>query len=150
MGRTLILGIGNLILSDDGVGIHAVKLLQESNEIDPAIPIVDGGTCGLDLLQYLDGTDKLIIMDASKPNGTPGKIQRITGDSVPAYLSIKTSPHEIGLPELLFAAKLSKIYPKEVVIYCVEAESLETSTTLTPKVANALGNVVKLVKEEVS
>ena len=149
MGRTLILGVGNLILSDDGVGIHAVKLLQESGEIDPSIPIVDGGTCGLDLLQYLEGLERLIILDAAKPNGSPGKISRITGEKVPAYLSIKTSPHEIGLPEMLFAAKLSNIYPKEVVIFCVEAESLETSTTLTEEVAAALPEYVERIKQEV-
>jgi len=149
MGRTLILGVGNLILTDDGVGIHAVKMLQESGEIYPDIPIVDGGTCGLDLLQYLAETDKLVILDAARSTGKPGKISRITGEKVPAYLSIKTSPHEIGLPELLFAAKLSNIYPKEVVIYCVEAESLETQVGLTPAVKAALPEMVRLVIEEV-
>lgn len=150
MRRTLILGVGNLILTDDGVGIHAVRLLQESGEIDSSIEIVDGGTCGLDLLQYLEGTDRLIILDAAKPNGSPGKISRITGDKVPAYLFIKTSPHEIGLPELLFAAKLSNIYPREVVIYCVEAENLETSTELTSRVSAALPEFIARIKQEVS
>ncbi len=121
MQRTLILGVGNLILSDDGVGIHAVRLLQEKVKFDESVQVIDGGTCGLDLLQYLEGIDRLIVLDAAKPDHSPGKITRITGEKVPAYLSIKTSPHEIGLPELLFAAKLSDIYPKEVVIYCVEA-----------------------------
>jgi hydrogenase maturation protease len=149
MGRTLILGVGNLILTDDGVGIHAVKLLQESGEIHPDIQIVDGGTCGLDLLQYVAGTDKLVILDAARNSGKPGTISRITGEKVPAYLSIKTSPHEIGLPELLFAAKLSNVYPKEVVIYCVEAESLETQVGLTQAVENALPELVRRVIEEV-
>ena len=110
--RTLILGIGNLLLSDDGVGIHAVRLLQENVKFDKSVQVIDGGTCGLDLMQYLEGMDRLIILDAAKPNHSPGKITRITGEKVPAYLSIKTSPHEIGLPELLFAAKLTDIYPK--------------------------------------
>lgn len=150
MQRTLILGVGNLILSDDGVGIHAVKLLQESGRVPADVELVDGGTCGLDLLQYLEGTARLVILDAARGAGNPGRIARITGDKVPAYLSIKTSPHEIGLPELLFAAKLSNIYPQEVVIYCVEAASLETGIGLTPAVAASLPELVDRVITEVT
>ena len=149
MQRTLILGVGNLILSDDGVGIHAVRLLQENVNLNDTIKVVDGGTCGLDLLQYLVGIDRLIVLDAAKPDHSPGKITRITGEKVPAYLSIKTSPHEIGLPELLFAAKLSDIYPKEVIIYCVEALSLETGIELSPTVEKQVENLILQVRDEV-
>lgn len=147
--RTLILGIGNLLLSDDGVGIHAVRLLQEKVNLDKAVQVVDGGTCGLDLMQYLEGVDRLIILDAAKPDHSPGKITRITGEKVPAYLSIKTSPHEIGLPELLFAAKLTDIYPREVVILCVEAASLESGVTLTPSIEERLPELIQQVHEEI-
>ncbi len=149
MQRTLILGVGNLILSDDGVGIHAVRLLQEKVKIDESVQVIDGGTCGLDLLQYLEGIDRLIVLDAAKPNQSPGKLTRITGEKVPAYLSIKTSPHEIGLPELLFAAKLSNIYPKEVVIYCVEAYSLDTGIELSPLVESQVENLIQQVQAEI-
>lgn len=147
--RTLILGIGNLLLSDDGVGIHAVRLLQEKVNFDNSVQVVDGGTCGLDLMQYLEGVDRLIILDAAKPDHTPGKITRITGEKVPAYLSIKTSPHEIGLPELLFAAKLTDIYPREVVILCVEAASLESGVVLTPAIMECLPDLIHLVQQEI-
>jgi hydrogenase maturation protease len=149
MQRTLILGVGNLILSDDGVGIHAVRLLQEKVKVNDTIMVVEGGTCGLDLLQYRVGLDRLIVLDAAKPDHSPGKITRITGEKVPAYLSIKTSPHEIGLPELLFAAKLSDIYPKEVIIYCVEALSLETGIELSPIVEKQVENLILQVRDEV-
>ena len=149
MQRTLILGVGNLILSDDGVGIHAVRLLQKKVKFDESVQVVDGGTCGLDLLQYLEGIDRLIVLDAAKPDHSPGKITRITGVKVPAYLSIKTSPHEIGLPELLFAAKLTDIYPKEVVIFCVEALSLETGIELSPIVEKQVDNLIQQVQAEI-
>jgi hydrogenase maturation protease len=148
MHRTLILGIGNLLLSDDGVGIHAVRLLREQVNFDESVLVIDGGTCGLDLLQYLEGIDRLIVLDASKPDHNPGKIIKITGEKVPAYLSIKTSPHEIGLPELLFAAKLIDIYPPEVVILCVEAGSLESSVNLSPAVEAQLGELIHQVQVE--
>jgi hydrogenase maturation protease len=150
MQRTLILGVGNLILSDDGVGIHAVRLLLEKVKLDESVQVIDGGTCGLDLLQYLEGIDRLIVLDAAKPDHSPGKLTRITGEKVPAYLSIKTSPHEIGLPELLFAAKLSDIYPKEVVIYCVEAFSLETGIELSPLVERQVENLIQQVQAEIA
>jgi hydrogenase maturation protease len=150
MHRTLILGIGNLLLSDDGVGIHAVRLLQEKVNFGESVQMIDGGTCGLDLLQYLEGIDRLIVLDASKPDHNPGKIIRITGEKVPAYLSIKTSPHEIGLPELLFAAKLTDIYPPEVVILCVEAVSLESGVTLSPLVEKQLGEIIRQVQSEIN
>ncbi len=149
MQRTLILGVGNLILSDDGVGIHAVRLLQEKVIFDESVQVIDGGTCGLDLLQYLEGIDRLIVLDAAKPDHSPGKITRITGEKVPAYLSIKTSPHEIGLPELLFAAKLSDIYPKEVIIFCVEAHSLDTGIELSPLVESQVENLIQQVQAEI-
>lgn len=149
MLRTLILGIGNLLQTDDGVGIHAVRLLQERYAFDGSIQVIDGGTCGLDLLQYLEGLDRLVIVDAAKPNGSPGKITRITGEKVPAYLSIKTSPHEIGLPELLFAAKLINIYPKEVVIYCVEARNIESGVNLSEQVDDAMFPLISMVAREV-
>ena len=147
--RILILGIGNLLLSDDGVGIHAVRFLQEKVKFDASVQVVDGGTCGLDLMQYLVGIDRLIILDAAKSKGFPGKITRITGEKVPAYLSIKTSPHEIGLPELLFAAKLTDIYPREVVILCVEADSLDSGVTLTPRVEEQIPEFIKQIQIEV-
>jgi hydrogenase maturation protease len=150
MHRTLILGIGNLLLSDDGVGIHAVRLLQEKANIDESVQVIDGGTCGLDLLQYLEGIDRLIVLDAARPNGSPGKLSRITGDKVPAYLSIKTSPHEIGLPELLFAAKLTDIYPPKVVILCVEAGSLESGIQLSQPVNTIMGEFIDRIIEELN
>jgi hydrogenase maturation protease len=150
MGRTLILGIGNLLLTDDGVGVHTLRRLQQMPGIPADVQLIDGGTCGLDLLQYVANLDRLIIIDAGKIGSTPGKITRITGDKVPAYLSLKTSPHEIGLPELLFAAKLTNVYPKEVVIYCMEAASLETGIELTPALSKNLDNLVSLVVNEVA
>jgi hydrogenase maturation protease len=149
MQRTLILGVGNLILSDDGVGIHAVRLLQEKVKFDESVQVIDGGTCGLDLLQYLEGIDRLIVLDAARPNQTPGKLMRITGEKVPAYLSIKTSPHEIGLPELLFAAKLTDIYPAEVVIFCVEAGCLDSGVCLSNPVKSALVDLITQIINEI-
>ncbi len=150
MKKTLVLGVGNLLLSDDGVGIHTIQRLQAAHRLPEEVQVVDGGTCGLDLLQFLEGIERLIIVDAAKMGKPVGTVVRLEGEQVPAYLSLKTSPHEIGLPELLFAAKLTKIYPAEVIVFGVEPESIETSLEMTPAVAARVDELVELVAAEVA
>ena len=77
MKKTLILGVGNYLMSDDGLSVHVLERLQAENFIPDDIQMIDGGTCGLDLLQYLEGVSNLIIIDAIKTrDGTPGSIIR--------------------------------------------------------------------------
>ncbi|HSJ53923.1 MAG TPA: hydrogenase maturation protease, partial [Anaerolineae bacterium] len=114
-GHILVLGTGNLLLSDDGVGIHAVWRLGELADLPEEVQVLDGGTLGLDLLYHLEGVSRLIVVDAVKAGRPPGTLARLGGDEVPAYFSQKLSPHQIGLPDLLLAARLRDLYPQEVV-----------------------------------
>jgi hydrogenase maturation protease len=145
---TLVLGTGNLLLSDDGVGVHAVRCLQERHDVPEEIRVVDGGTLGLDLLHYLEGVSHLIIVDAMETGQPPGTLRRLAGDEVPAYLSIKMSPHEIGLPDMLFAAKLRDLYPEEVVIWGVQPATMEVGLELSPQVAAHLDLLVDSIAGE--
>ena len=147
MTQILILGIGNLLLSDDGVGVQTVWRLQQK-QLPEEVQVVDGGTCGLDLLQFLEGVDRLIIVDAIKAGQPPGTLIRMANEEVPAYLALKVSPHEIGLPELLFTAKLRDIYPPEVVVLGVQPESLETGVDLSPVVAAQVDVLVEKILAE--
>jgi len=149
MTQIMILGVGNLLLTDDGIGIHAIQQLQEEYEIPEGVQVVDGGTCGLDLLQFLEGVENLVIVDAAHLGREPGAIARMEGDQVPAYLALKTSPHEIGLPELMFTAQLIDIYPNRVVVLGVQPESIETHIGLTPPVAARLDELVEMLAGEV-
>ncbi len=143
--RTLVLGVGNLLLSDDGVGVHAVRRLQERLDLPREVQILDGGTLGLDLLPYLEKVDQLLIIDAVDDGRPPGTLVRLAGDQVPAYLAVKMSPHEIGLPDLLFAAQLREHYPREVVIWGVQPASTEVGLDLSPPVAAQLDTLVEKV-----
>jgi hydrogenase maturation protease len=112
--------------------------------------MVDGGTCGLDLLQYLEGVSNLIIIDAvNRKNAAPGTIIRLSGDQVPAYLSLKISPHDIGLPDLLATAKLRDLYPQNVVVLGISPASLELGVELSPVVAVQVDTLINLIIEEV-
>ena len=148
MSKTLILGVGNLLLSDDGVGVRVIHKLQEEHTLPAEVETVDGGTCGLDLLQFLEGVDHLIVVDAANLGLPPGTIKRLEGDAVPAFLSQKVSPHEINLPELLFSARLTGIYPKKVVVFGIQPQTIETSLDLSPPVAAQLDELVDRVLAE--
>jgi len=145
-----VLGVGNLLLSDDGVGVHTIRHLQEVVQLSGEVQVLDGGTMGLDLLHYLEGVSHLLIVDAVEMDQPPGTLERLVGDQVPAYLSLKMSPHEIGLPDMLFAAKLRDLYPAEVVVWGVQPATTEVGLDLSPPVAARLDVLVEKVLEELA
>ncbi len=106
-----VFGIGNLLLSDDGVGVHVLHRLIKEYEFPDHVEFIDGGTKGLDLLPLFESRDKVLIIDAANFNKEPGTIDSVEGDKIPAFLSTKLSVHQIGLPDTLFAAKLMEITP---------------------------------------
>jgi hydrogenase maturation protease len=150
MPKTLILGVGNLLMSDDGVGVRVVQRLQAEHNLPENVQAEDGGTCGLDLLHFLEGVDHLIVVDAADFHQPPGTIQRLEGDKVPAFLAQKVSPHEINLPELLFSAKLTGIYPQKVVIFGIQPQTIELGLELSPAVEAQVDELIGLVMAEVA
>lgn len=150
MPQALILGAGNLLLSDDGVGVHTIRRLLEAVELPEEVRVLDGGTLGLNLLPFLEGISYLVIVDAMETGQPPGTLRRVAGDDVPAYLSIKMSPHQIGIPDMLFAAKLRDLYPREVVVWGVQPASTEVSLELTPPVAAQVDVLVQKILAELA
>ena len=148
MPKDLILGVGNLLLSDEGLGIHAVRRLLELKILPEEVEIVDGGTAGLALMVYLEGVNHLVIIDAVETGGPPGTIVRLAGDRIPAYMALKISPHEITLPDFLAAAKLRDLYPNDVVVWGMQPGSLEVGIDLSPVVAEHLDELVDNVIAE--
>ena len=103
---------------------------------------------GLDHLYYLEGVENLLIIDAVEMGKEPGTLLRLEGDEVPAFLSIKVSPHQIGIPDMLFAAKLKDLYPRHVVLWGVQPGVLETGLELSPPVAAQVEVLVGKIVEE--
>jgi hydrogenase maturation protease len=148
MSKTLVLGAGNLLLSDDGLGIHTIRRLQEVTQLPEEVQVLDGGTLGLGLLHYLEGVSHLLIVDALETGQPPGTVTRLAGEEVPAYFALKMSPHEIGLPDMLFAAKLCDLYPVEVVIWGIQPEKVAVGLDLSPLVAGQVDVLVSNVLGE--
>ena len=147
---TLILGVGNLLMSDEGVGVHAIKRLVENYQLPEEVQVLDGGTLGMDLLYYLEGVENLILIDAVETRKEPGTLIRLEDDEVPAFLSMKMSPHQIGVPDMLVAAKLKDVFPKRLVLWGIQPELLEIGLDLSPtveaKVDTIIDNVLKQLK----
>ena len=132
--KITIFGIGNILLSDDGVGVRALNQLADHYEFPESVRLIDGGTKGLDLLPLLEGMDKVMFIDAANFKKEPGTIDIVEGESIPAFLSSKLSVHQIGLPDLLFAAKLMEITPPEMCLVGIQPKSMETTTEFSDEI----------------
>src|SRR5664279_2763515 len=146
--KILVLGIGNLVMSDDGVGVKVVQHLQREYRFSENVEIMDGGTLGLDLLPKLEGIDHLIVVDAVETGRQPGTCVRLAGEELPIALETKVSPHQMGLKDLLSVAQLLGHSPGEMVLIGVQPGSIEMDTELTPEVDAVLQILIDNVLDE--
>jgi len=144
----LVLGLGNLLMQDDAVGVHAVQRLQQQFQFPPQVRILDGGTLGLDLLPYLEEAEQVLIIDALEMRAAPGSMHRLVGEEVPRAFAGKLSVHQMGLQDLLAVAELQGTLPAEVVVLGVQAVSIDMGLELTPAVAAALDGLIDAVLEQ--
>jgi len=150
--KTLILGIGNPILGDDGVGFHVAQELARRVK-DDAIDIEDACTGGLNLLDLMAGYDKVIIIDAIKTEqGEPGEIYKLRPEDFSTSVHLASSLHDVNFPTVLEIGNkfMPGEMPREIVIFAIEVEEIETFTEeMTTKVQEAVPQVVKLVLGEI-
>jgi hydrogenase maturation protease len=144
----LVLGLGNLLMGDDGFGPRVVELLEERHVWSETVRLVDGGTLGLDLLPQLEGVKRLLIIDALDLGSAPGTVFRLAGDEVPRAFANKLSVHQMGLQDLLAVAELQGHLPPQLVVWGAQAGTIELGLELTPAVAEAVEEVALRVAEE--
>ena len=146
MAETLVLGLGNILLSDEGIGVRVVEHLLAQYDFPEGVLVMDGGTLGLDLLPYLEDASRLVVVDAVQARKPPGTLVRLTGREIPIFLDAsKVSPHQEGLQDLLAVAMLKGYLPGEVVFWGAQIQSLGVGLELSPEVAaqvDALGDNV--------
>jgi len=141
--KITILGLGNILLGDEGFGIHAVRKLKEK-EI-PGVKIIDGGTLGLYLINFLRDTTHLLIIDAIKSNRKPGTIVILDGRDIKADSGIRFTSHDVSLPDLLTTMELLGYDLKEIRLIGVVPERIEPTTDLSPSSKGAMERVMELV-----
>ena len=146
-----VLGVGNVLLSDEGFGVRVVQYLMKYYQFEPQIRLIDGGTLGWDLLNFLQGVDKLIVIDAIEGKAVPGTFFVFKNDEVKAYFKRKVSGHEAGIQEVLAWFELMGKPIKEITVIGVQPQSLETGLKLTPlvekMVPKAVEEVIKQLQE---
>jgi hydrogenase maturation protease len=149
MAETLVLGLGNILLADEGVGVRVIERLLERYRFPEGVRVMDGGTLGLDLLPYLEDASRLLVVDAVQARKPPGTLVRLEGDQIPVFLDAsKVSPHQEGLQDLLAVATLKGYLPDEVIFWGAQIESLGVGLELSPAVATQVDALVSKVLEE--
>ena len=146
----LVLGIGNLLLQDEGAGVRAVEEFERRYAIPVGVELLDGGTSGIELLQYIQGKDCLILIDVVKSGNPPGTLIRLEGQNVPALFQKKISPHQLGLSDLLATAQLIDRMPKRVVLFGIEPKSIETGLEMSEEVGGTIGRLADMVALELA
>jgi len=146
--KTLVLGCGNVLLGDDAAGGWVIEQLRRTYAFPTEVSLIEAGTLGLDLLAELDGVERLLVVDAVAAGRAPGSLVRLQGDEVPAVLELKTSPHQVGLADLLAGAKLLDRWPTQVVLYGVEPARLDPGVRFSPEVESTLPSLQAAVLEE--
>jgi len=147
--RVLVLGIGNILLSDEGVGVHVINRFQETFAVPDGVEVIDGGTMGLDLMPYFEEKSHVIVVDAICANGqAPGTIRRFSGSDVMAMLGERISPHQIGLSDLLACTEVDSRLPEHVVLLGIVPESLETGLEMTAAIQPKVDVLVGLLRDE--
>lgn len=143
---TLVLGVGNTLLTDEGVGVHVVNRLQEQFADKPGATFVDGGTLSFSLAGLLAEHDQLIVVDAARTGGAPGSVVCYEGSDMDRYLTgDRQSVHEVGLTDLLDIARLSDHYPERRALVGIEPENLDWGEQPSARVAEAVPVAVSQV-----
>jgi hydrogenase maturation protease len=134
--------MGNLLLEDEGLGVRALESLQQKYEIPPGVELLDGGTTGMGLLDDISGREHLVVLDAVQTGDPPGTLVRLAGDDVPVYFSMRISPHQLGLSDVLATLELSGEKPAEVVVLGLVPQSLEMCLELSGLISEKLHHLV--------
>jgi hydrogenase maturation protease len=144
----VILGVGNLLLSDEGVGVHVAHKLMEM-DLPAGVEVIEGGTDGFRLMNVVTEADRLIVVDAVKGGSPPGSIYRFDIKDAPSSPdAYKTSVHQIGILEIVHLSELIGQTPETTVIG-VEPKSLEMGMALSPEVQEKIPKIIELILEEV-
>ena len=149
MKRSLILGLGNDLIADDGIGVLAARALKP--RLEPDVDVVESSLSGLALLDLLVGYDQVIILDAiCSGNNPPGTVSRLTMNHLSRVIA--PTPHFAGLPELFALAKRLELdFPGEIVIFAVEVkDALTIGGGLSPAVEQALPNLIEQTMNQIS
>lgn len=150
MKKILVLGVGNILLGDEGIGVRIVEKLEQEYEFSENVRLMDGGTLGIRLMEYIMDCDYLIVVDAVLNQNPPGTVYRLEGNDLQKSVAFKDSMHQADLLETLTHCELIGSRPECVIIGIEPREYEPWSEKLTPEVESKIDDLCKAVLNEVS
>lgn len=142
--QILVLGVGNILLGDEGAGVKAVELMQERYDFTDNVEFLDGGTAGFELLNYLDHKTDLFIFDAIIDDAKPGTVKKFNLANPPAFFGDRISPHQLGLSEMLSSAALTDDLPENITLFGIVPKTVDTGMNLTGPVSEGVEVMVDM------
>jgi hydrogenase maturation protease len=147
ISRTVVVGVGNLVHTDDGLGVHAIQKLQADSRVPRDVGLIDGGTFGIELLVYLGDCSRLLLLDAVDVGKEPGTMVRLTGANLRGF-ACGASVHQIGVADLLATLPLVSEVSREIVLLGVQPASTDWGVELSPAVQASLQPLVDAAIEQ--
>ena len=144
----LVLGIGNILFSDEGVGIRVIEAIQERYVLPPHVSVMDGGTLGIHLLGTISHVDYLIVVDVIRNEGQPGSLYRLAGEEIPKRIFAKNSLHDVDFLEALTLCEALNGVPKTVIIGVEPADIETVAITVTPLIQTKIDPLIEMVLTE--
>jgi hydrogenase maturation protease len=147
--NTLVMGLGNTLLGDEGIGVHVVNHLQNKNTALSGVSFLDGGTLSFTLAGYIEDADNLIIIDAAQLNGLAGDIALYEGEDMDRFVTgnRNKSVHEVNITDILALAHLTGHLPQNRALIGIQPQVIDWSDTLSDPVANALPQVCQMTHQ---
>ena len=148
--RTIVLGLGNTLNKDEGLGVHALKALEAQLGEAGTLEFVDGGVLGLNLLPWVEETSHLLILDAINARKVPGTVIEMTGEEIPMYTGIKMSDHQITFQEVLGLAKFRQKLPPYLHLIGAQPLDLSIGLDLSPEIAAVIPEITQRAAQRLS
>lgn len=141
----LVLGLGNILMQDEGIGVRVIEQLLKEFEFPQEVEVLDGGTAGMSLYEHVVDREHLIVIDAVKTGRPAGTVVTLQGDEVPAFLQNRVSPHQLALSDILATLKIAGEKVPNVIVMGVEPLSLQVGLEMSDLVAGRIKLLVKRV-----
>jgi hydrogenase maturation protease len=141
--RRVVLGLGNLLNRDEGLGVHALRALEQRLGADPGVELVDGGVLGLNLLPLVEACSHLFVLDAVDAGRRPGTVVELARDEIPLLGGVKLSEHQVTFQEVLGLAMFRGRLPETLHLVGAQPADIAIGLELSPEIARAIPQIVE-------
>lgn len=142
---TVVIGLGNPLMGDDGLGIVVARQLLSRTDLPDGVQVVDGGTWGLNLLPVIEDAERVLLVDAIDMAEAPGTLIRLSRERLPRYLATKISPHQVDLRDVLALAELRGTLPEDTTAIGLQPQIVALGTALSPLIAGRMEELMSAV-----